>query len=190
MKKWFVLISFLVLIIACSKKKKYDPQEYEVTLETKDSSFEDVSVNKLRSNCLTFMNYCDANYTSDLRIFVRDWLRTYKNWESDGVKDFNHSLYCFVSNKQKFDRQSAAFHVYKETEPPSFRAELIFYRTEYDELVNMVMKEFGQPNSEKKVQSGIAYIWKRSNGKSISTFQDKLSVEFVLEYQLNSNWEP
>lgn len=186
--KYYLLFLFFLGVITGCQRKKYNPKEYEVNSQIETTSEEDASYNELRNHCLTFLNYCDKNYTDDLKLFARDWIRTWDGWETEGVHDYGHSLLCHISTKNKFDHRSSSFKVEKETEPPFFEAELSFYNTNYDDLVNMVRREFGQPNLEKETQYGTAYIWK-SGEKSISTVPGQYSSKFVLEYPLNINME-
>lgn len=183
MKNYLLLLLVVSVITGC-QRKKYNPKEYEEISKIEITSDEDATFNELRNHCLTFMNYCDKNYTDDLKLFARDWIRTWDGWKTEGVHDYGHSLLCHISTKNKYDHRSLSFKVEKETVPPFFRAELSFYKTDYEDLVNMVRREFGQSNLEKETQFGTAYIWKSSE-KSISTVPGQYSSNFVLEYPLN-----
>lgn len=183
MKNYLLLLLIVSVITGC-QRKKYNPKEYEVVSKIEITSDEDATYNELRNHCLTFMNYCDKNYTDDLKLFVRDWIRTWDGWKTEGVNDYGHSQLCLISRKNKFDHRSLFLRVEKETEPPVFEAELFFYKTDYEDLVNMVKREFGQPNLEKETQYGTTYVWKMTE-KNISTVPDDYSSKFVLEYPLN-----
>lgn len=89
MKHLFWVLSILCLATSC-QNKKYNPDTYAV--ETTADGGNELST--LRHDCLSFMNYCDQNYSSDLRLFVRDFLRTYniKNGRQKGLRIIHMSF--------------------------------------------------------------------------------------------------
>lgn len=183
MRQIFLFLCILILTAAC-QKKKYDPREYEITCEADISSGENNIHATLRNECLTFMRYCDKNHTSNIKLFARDWIRTWKDWKTDGVKDYHDVLSCHISTKSRYNVKSVFITVYNDSVPPVFLAERNFYSTEYEDLVNMARSEFGPPDTEKEAQYGTIYKWFVDDSKTILTIPEHLSISFAIEYRL------
>ena len=179
MKRFLLFICILSLTIAC-QRKKYDPQEYEV-----GSNFNHyIEEDNLRDQCLTFLYYCDKNRTEDLKVFARDWLRTWKEWETEGVRNIGNTLSCLISPKSRYNHKSVYFSVRKDSIPPVFEGELWLFKTDYEDLVSVVQNEFGDPDDETETQYGTMYNWFISENETIYTFPKSGSVEFGIKYIL------
>ena len=163
------------LAVSC-QNKKYDPQTYEKTVNTGNGSTTEMT---LRDQLRVFMNYCDANHTSDLKLFARDWARTWKDWKTEGVKDLGNVSICHFKQKERYTNDHRTFHftVDSEESPPIFEAE-------YSELVSAVSEDYGNPDEEKEGREGIIYIWHVSDTKTLRTVSGNWSCNFIIEYQL------
>lgn len=186
MGKVLIIFCLLSLITAC-QNKKYDPESYKTDLSGETfPTGDDTNSSKLWDECLIFMNYCDRNYTADLKRFARDWLRTWEGWETDGVNDYGSVLFCAISTKSRYNVKSIHLKVDTDENPPVFEASWIFFSTEYDELVNVVRSKFGTPDTEMESQYGTIHEWYINETKIIKTVPGHRSNDFVLEYVLTN----
>lgn len=179
MRQILIFLCLLGLVTSC-QNKKYDPETYKVESKVGRES-------GVREECLTFLNYCDQNKTADIKLFARDWLRTWEGWETEGVKDFIDVKSCHISTEGRYNVKSIHISVYTDSVPPVFIAERFFFSTEYDDLVATVRAEFGDPDEEKEGRDGIIYKWHISDTKSISTIPDNTSCSFQIEYQITNS---
>lgn len=174
-----LLLSMLFLLATSCQDKKYDPDSYKV------EAFENSSnSSRLLEECLTFMNYCDKNKSTNVKRFARDWLRTYEGWETDGVKDYIGVQYCHISTKSKYNVKSISVSLYTDSIPPVFEAERGFYSTEYEDLVVTIRAEFGHPDEIKEGRDGTIYKWHINDVKTISTIPNHFGNSFNIEYRL------
>lgn len=181
MKQLYLLL-LLCLAVSC-QNKKYDPQTYGKTVDTEKSGSGEET---LRDQLRVFMNYCDANRTADLKLFSRDWTRTWKDWKTEGVTDLGNVSYCHMEHKQRYtdDHRSFHFSVHADDTPPIFEADCSFFETEYSDLVSAICEEFGSPDEEKEGRDGTIYIWHVSDTKTLRTALDHWSCDFIIYYQL------
>ncbi|MCR4614346.1 MAG: hypothetical protein K5778_10170 [Bacteroidaceae bacterium] len=181
MKKISALICLLV-IVSC-QNSKYNPQSYM----PESSSDIDSDIARLRNDCLSFMNYCDSNYSSDLTLFVRDYLRTWKEWTTDGVNDYSHVVSCQIKRKERriYDVRSIHFAIWLNKDPHVFEAEYHFFNDGViSHLLDMARQEFGEPDHEIETDKGMIYEWFVSDTKTVSVEMEKGKGTFMIEYQL------
>lgn len=171
------------MAVSC-QNKKYDPQTYGKSVNTENGN---TSEETLRDQLHVFMNYCDANHTSDLKLFARDWIRTWKDWKTEGVKVIGNVSICHMEHKKRYTNDHRTFHftVHSDEIPPMFEAECSFFKTEYSELVRAVSEEYGNPDEDKEGSEGTIFIWHVSDTKTLRTVSDHWSCDFIIEYQLN-----
>ena len=186
--KRLLFFVFLFCLIAGCKNKKYDPQTYEVKTSVENMSDEEATLVRLHDVCLTFMNYCDENYTDDMKLFVRDWLRTWEGWKTEGVRELGGCTFSHISTKNRYNVKSIHLSYYPDSIPPIFKAELNLFSNEYEDLVTMAKREFGEADEEVIVQrdeGGVIYKWHIDDIKTIYTIPDQWCPCFALEYRLN-----
>lgn len=192
MKRILIFLCFLGLATAC--QKKYDAKSYEP--EQTSNAFYDGNerLSKLRDDCLIFMNYCDRNYSKDLKLFVRDYLRTFNEWKTDDTTDLpwviSYRLKKKEVKKYESDIRSIYFSIWnKDDEPPYFKAEYNLYS---GNVLNMAQQEFGEPDEKKEIKDGTIYKWYISDVKTIyvkvvSGSGRNESEEFGVKYVLVEN---
>ena len=179
MRQLLIFLCLLGLVTSC-QHKKYDPATYTVEPKVGHES-------GLREECLTFLNYCDQNKTADIKTFARDWLRTWEGWETEGVKDFIDVKSCHISTEGSYNVKSIHISVYTDSVPPVFKAERNFFSTEYEDLVNTIRAEFGEPDEEKEGRDGIIYKWHINDYKTILTIPTHLACSFQIEYRITNS---
>ncbi len=183
-KQLFYFVCLIALVASC-KNKKYDPETYKVESTGEKSSSDSLSY--LRNECLTFINYCDQNKTPDIKLFARDWLRTWDGWKTEGVNEYKGVYSCYINTKSRFGYSVKSINVafYTDSVPPVFKAERFFFSTEYKDLVTMVSSMYGTPDEEKEGRDGTIYKWHISDTKTISTIPSNYSSDFQIEYRLD-----
>lgn len=179
------MLFFLGLLTAC-QNKKYDPLSYKEGAAANDSSGNDYHLSKLRGECLTLMNYCDKNKTLDIKKFARDWIRTWEGWETDGVNEYTGVKSCHINTKNRYNVKAIYVSVYTDSNPPVFKVERPFFKTEYNDLVEMVRDEFGNPSEENNSTYGTIYKWYVDKTKTILTIPDHFSNKFAIKYKLTN----
>lgn len=180
MKQIFIFLCFLGFVTAC-QNKKYDPESYKVGLSEENLSNDASS--KLWEEYVVFMNYCDRNHTSNLKLFARDWIRTWKGWKTDGIKDYGSGPFCTI--KTKYWGKAIYLEVNTDKNPPVFKAKRLIFHAEYDDFVDLVRGKFGNPDEENETQYGPIYKWYINDAKAIKTVPKHGVNEFILEYILN-----
>lgn len=188
--KHLLFFAFLFCLIAGCKNKKYDPQTYEVKTSVDNMSDEEATLVRLHNECLTFMNYCDQNYSSDMKLFVRDYLRTYKEWKTEGIKDYSNVVSCHLEKKKKgrfeINVRSIYFDIWhRDDEQPYFKAVYNFFSDDaYKNLRDMACEEFGEPDEEKEMEYGTICRWYVNDVKTISVEPDHWCASFSIKYIL------
>ena len=183
--KQIIFLCALGLLFAC-QNKKYTPETYAEASTMDDSG----SSSKLRNECLSFMNYCDRNYCPDLKLFVRDYLRTYKDWKTEGISDYSDVVSCHLEKKEKgrIAVNVRSIHLtvrHMDDEPPYFKADYNFFSDDaYENLLEMACEEFGEPDDEKETEYGTICRWHVDDVKTISVVPDHWCASFTIKYIL------
>ena len=179
MRQLLIFICLLGLFASC-QHNKYDPETYKVEPKVGRES-------GLREECLTFLNYCDQNKTADIKLFARDWLRTWEGWKTEGVIEYTDLKSCHLSTENRYNVKSIHLAVYTDSVPPVFEAERNFFSTEYEDLVATIRAEFGEPDEEIEGPDGIIYNWHINDSKTLFTIPSHFACSFLIEYRLTNS---